>query len=156
LDVSTFFDIYIRSHTRTPIKRDGIEFRYAAATLLIACSRSDMDEDPKEKEVIQKILTETFNVSERTIGQLLEFAETAGEEEYLGGITNLINEQFSVRDKHFLLEKLWLVAYADGRIEKQEQDFIERVANDIDMQQKDIEIARTLAQQQITEIAAHG
>ena len=112
MDFTTFFDIYMRPHSRRPLDRDGIEFRYAAASLLIACSKSDLDEDPEERRVITSILEETFSISQKTVNRLLEFADTASEGTYLTEITALINEQFNDRDKRFLLEKLWCVAYA--------------------------------------------
>ena len=56
MDFTTFFDIYMRPRSGKPLDRDGIEFRYAAASLLIACSKSDMDEDPEERKVIRQIL----------------------------------------------------------------------------------------------------
>lgn len=149
MDFTTFFDIYMRPKSRKPLDRDGIEFRYAAASLLIACSKSDLDEDPEERKVIRQILAESFNISDHTINRLLEFADTASEAEYLGEITNLINDQFTDRDKRFLLEKLWVVAYADGRIESQEREFIDRIADGISMNAEDVETAHTLAQHQL-------
>ncbi len=149
MDFTTFFDIYMRPRSRKPLNRDGIEFRYAAASLLIACSKSDMDEDPEERKVIRQILAESFKISEQTINRLLEFADTASEEEYLSEITELINEQFTDHDKRFLLEKLWVVAYADGRIESQERAFIDRIAVGMSMSPDDVETAHTLAQHQI-------
>lgn len=146
VDFQTFFDIYMRPRGRGPLKRDGIEFRYAAASLLIACSKSDMDEDPREKAVIRQILQDTFDISDRTIDRLLEFADTASEEAYLGEINQLINDQFSDRDKRFILEKLWRVAHADGRIADEELAFVNRVAGDINMTADDVETARILSQ----------
>lgn len=150
MDITTFLDIYVRSRSNKLLPRDGIEFRYAAASLLLACSKSDMDEDPEERKTIRQILHDAFDLSENTIDRLMEFADSASEEEYLSELTGLINDQFSDRDKRFLLEKLWLVAYADGRIEKQEETFISRVANEIGMDTDDIDTAKTLAGGQLS------
>ena len=150
MDFTTFFDIYMRPHSRRPLDRDGIEFRYAAASLLIACSKSDLDEDPEERRVITSILEDTFSISQKTVNRLLEFADTASEGTYLTEITSLINEQFNDRDKRFLLEKLWCVAYADGRIENQEREFIDRIAVEISLSPEDVDTAHTLAQHQLS------
>ena len=146
MDFQTFFDIYMRPRGRNPLKRDGIEFRYAAASLMIACSKADMDEDPREKVVIRQILQDAFDISDHTVDRLLEFADTASEEAYLGEINQLINEQFTDRDKRFILEKLWYVAHADGRIADEELDFVNRVACDINMTAADVETARILSE----------
>ena len=145
LDFATFFDIYMRPTAGRMLNREGIEFRYAAAAVLIACSKADMDEDPMEKQVIRSILNETFKISEKTIDRLISMADAASEGEYLEQVTSLIRQQFSERDKRFLLEKLWRVAYADGRIDRYEEEFIDRVAREIDMTNEDVTVARALA-----------
>ena len=53
------------------------------------------------------------------------------------------------RDKRFILEKLWFVAHADGRIADEELAFVNRVAGDINMTSDDVETARLLAQSSI-------
>jgi uncharacterized tellurite resistance protein B-like protein len=145
MEFTTFFDIYMRPHTRERLERDGIEFRYAAAAMMIACSKSDMDEDPEEALVIRGILKDTFNISESTIDRLVEFGNQASEGEYLDKITSLVNAQFSSRDKRFLLEKLWQVAYADGRIMNQEKAFIDRIATLINLTEADVITAQSLS-----------
>ncbi len=149
MDFTTFFDIYMRPRSHLPLDRDGIEFRYAAASLMIACSKADFDEDPEEHRVIRDILQDAFKLSAKTIDRLLQFADTASERNYLDEITGLIKDQFSGRDKRFLLEKLWVVAYADGRIENQEKAFIERIAGEIGLDGDDVETAHTLAQHKL-------
>ena len=117
---------------------------------MIACSKSDMEEHPDERETVQDILKQAFSLSEGTVLRMLEFADNASEESYLGEITHLINQQFTPPDKRFILEKLWCVAYADGRIENKEQAFIDRIASEIDMSSEDVDTARILAQHQRT------
>ena len=148
MDFETFFDIYMQPRGGNLLHRDGIEFRYAAASLMIACSRSDFHEDPEETRLIKQILTTSFKLSENTLDRLIEFAQQASEATYLEQITKLVNRQFSDRDKRFLLEKLWAVAYADGRIEDLETAFIEQIAEGINMSATDVATARTLARQE--------
>lgn len=150
MNFETFFDIYMRPNGRGILDRDGIEFRYAAASLMIACSKADMDEDPRERAAITRILIEAFDITEHTIERLLKFADNASADEYLNIIARLVNEQFSDRDKRFILEKLWIVAHADGRIDDQEVAFVNRIAADINMSDNDVETARKLASHAIT------
>ncbi|MBD3647379.1 MAG: TerB family tellurite resistance protein, partial [Pseudomonadales bacterium] len=42
--------------------------------------------------------------------------------------TKLGNEHYSHADKERLLEKLWKVAYVDGRIDRYEEQFVRKVA----------------------------
>ncbi|MBL6691657.1 MAG: TerB family tellurite resistance protein [Pseudomonadales bacterium] len=109
MDFEQFFKIYIKPRSSGQLNRDGIEFRYTAASILIACSKADLDEHPEELKMIREILSNTFGVPDGVIDRLLEVGETASEEEYLNQITTFVNRQFSHEDKQFLLEKLWLV-----------------------------------------------
>ena len=145
MDFAQFFNVYIKPRSSGQLNRDGIEFRYTAASILVACSKSDMDRDPAEEQAIRKILGETFEVPDGVIDRLIEVGETASEEEYLNQITTFVNTQFSAQDKQFLLEKLWLVALADNRVEDMELDFITRIAHAIDLDNAAIKAARWTA-----------
>ena len=148
MDFETFLDIYVTNRSGEILDREGIEFRYTAACLLIACSKSDMDRDPEEDRIIRQILETTFGISETIIDRLVEFGEDASEEQYLDSITGFVNSQFGKRDKYFLLEKLWLVAYADDRIEQSEEKFINRIADALGLDEVDIRTARVQAQRE--------
>jgi uncharacterized tellurite resistance protein B-like protein len=145
VDFAQFFKIYIKPRSSGQLTRDGIEFRYTAASILVACSKSDMDQDPEEEKVIRKILGESFEIPDGVIDRLIEVGETASEEEYLNQIITFVNTQFSVTDKQFLLEKLWLVALADNRVEDMERDFIARIAQAINLDADAIKAARRAA-----------
>lgn len=145
MDFAQFFNVYIKPRSSGQLNRNGIEFRYTAASILVACSKSDMDQDPAEEKVIRKILGDTFEVPDGVIDRLIEVGETASEEEYLDQITTFVNTQFSTQDKQFLLEKLWLVALADNRVEDTELDFITRIAQAIDLDNDAIKAARWAA-----------
>lgn len=148
MDFEQFFNIYIKPRSSGQLNRDGIEFRYTAASILIACSKADLDEHPEELKMIREILSNTFGVPDGVIDRLLEVGETASEEEYLNQITTFVNGQFSHEDKLFLLEKLWLVALADNKIDKLEEDFISHVAEEINLGTMDIISARSAAENQ--------
>lgn len=148
MDFEQFFNIYIKPRSSGQLNRDGIEFRYTAASILIACAKADLDEHPDELKMIRQILSNTFGVPDGVINRLLEVGETASEETYLKQITTFVNQQFSHEDKQFLLEKLWMVALADEKIDKLEENFISRVAEEINLGNMDIISARSAAENQ--------
>lgn len=148
VDFETFLDIYVTNRSGEILDQEGIEFRYTAACLLIACSKADKNRDPKEEKIIRQILEAMFGISETIINRLVEFGEDASEDQYLDTITTFVNDQFGKRDKYFLLEKLWLVAYADQRIEQSEERFINRVATALGLDDVDIRTARVQAQRE--------
>lgn len=146
MDFQVFFDLYMRRDFDGPLSRDGVEFRYAAAALLVACSNADLDETADEKEAIQNLLAETFGVNEQTVERMFKFGYSSGEGTYLEELTTLINEQFDDRDKRFVLEKLWHVALVDGHLHEREAEFIDRVAAAFNMSPEEIEAAKKAAE----------
>jgi uncharacterized tellurite resistance protein B-like protein len=73
----------MRERSDDELQRGGVEFRYAAAALLIACSNADLDESQEEKDAIRDLLSNTFRVSDRTIEKLFEFAYASTDGTYL-------------------------------------------------------------------------
>jgi uncharacterized tellurite resistance protein B-like protein len=144
-DLKSFFDIYIRPTEGSRFDRESYEFRYATVALMIACMKSDFDEDPEEASVIIDILRKTFDINESTIEQLMQMADASTDVDNLVDFTDLVNESYAEQDKRFLVENLWRVAFADGRIDKYEEQFIRRVAALIKMTDEDIGQARELA-----------
>ena len=139
LDIQTFFDIYVRPKG-SRLDRNGFAARYAAAALLVACSKADDDEDIEEKKVIADILANTFELSGTTIEQLLRLANLqAGS---LSMITDLVNEYYKPAEKRMLLQQVWRVAYADGRIDVYEEKFVDRVAELLGMSEDAVKEAR--------------
>jgi len=108
--------------------RQLYEIRHAAAALLIACAKSDFEEDPDEEEVIVGILRDRFEVGEELLDRLVKFADAHTGTMGLETFTGLVNKHYSGHHKLALIEDLWRVAYADGRIDKYEDLFIYRVA----------------------------
>lgn len=143
LDIETFFDIYVRPKGGR-LDRHSFAARYAAAALLIACSRADDEEDAEEARVIQQILTNTFGLSAGTVGQILQFANEAVASEGLSTVTDLVNEYYKPNEKRGLLQHIWRVAYADGRVDEYEERFVDRVAGLLDLSEDDVAEAREI------------
>jgi len=108
-------------------KNHGIEF--ATAALLIEISRSDRERSDSEKESILAILTSLFEFTEEELANLIGLAEEATEEAHdLHQFTHVINEHYEYTARKRLVELLWQVAYADGRIDKFEEHIIRRIS----------------------------
>lgn len=102
---------------------------YATAALLIELAKSDLEEDELERTLIVAMLRDTFDLSEPEIVALVAFAENGSKEANdLFQFTKLVNEHYSHEDKNTLVENLWLVAFADGRLDKYEEQFIRKVS----------------------------
>lgn len=105
----------------------GIE--YATAALLIELARADFEEDDLERSLILAMLRDTFDLDDSVLDELLELAESGADEAHdVYQFTQLVNDQYDYEDKQKLIEKLWRVAFADGRLDRYEEQFIRKVA----------------------------
>ncbi|MBL6691665.1 MAG: TerB family tellurite resistance protein [Pseudomonadales bacterium] len=127
--------------------RQLYEVRYAAAALLIACAKSDFEEDPDEEEVIVGILRDRFEVDEELLDRLVEFADAHTGTMGLETFTRLVNKHYTEGHKLMLIEDLWRVAFADGRIDKYEDMFIYRVAGMLDISREQVQSLKAVAGQ---------
>lgn len=146
-DVEKFFE------TNLLPKLDGgqrqlYEIRYAAAALLIACAKSDFEEDPDEEEAIVSILRQRFEVDDEVLDRLVEFADAHTGTMGLETFTGLVNKHYSEDHKLILMADLWKVAYADGRIDKYEDMFIYRVAELVNIERDKVLELKEVAGQQ--------
>lgn len=101
----------------------------AAAALLIEVARADFEYDEAEHAAIADVLVGTLELEPREIDEVVELAqEESREATSLHQFTRLVNDTHSLDDKRRLMMALWQVAYADGRIDKYEEQLLRRVA----------------------------
>lgn len=146
-ELRSFFELYVKAGSGRKLTSESFEFRYAVAALLIACSKSDHEEDPDEEEIIADILSGAFELTGETLDELMRFADVATREGGVGELTALVNDYFIDEDKHELLDNLWRVALADGRVDDFEASFISDVAQMIEMDESALSSAKASAEQ---------
>lgn len=104
------------------------EVRFAAAALLVVCARADFEEHPEEQSTILTLLETTFDLDEESLHELLDLVDPDAAVTDLQEFTNLVNQHYTTQDKRVLIENLWRVALADGRVDRFEEQYIARVA----------------------------
>ena len=97
------------------------EVRFAAAALLVVCARADFEEHPEEQSTILDLLENTFDLDEEGLHELLDLVDPDAAVTDLQEFTKLVNQHYSAQDKRVLIENLWRVALADGRIDRFEE-----------------------------------
>jgi uncharacterized tellurite resistance protein B-like protein len=105
------------------------DMQLAAAVLLLEVGASDFEHHPEEKAAALKALALTFGMNEEQLAILYEQAVRSVDNavslyEFIG----VINRECGPEQKMRLLEDLWRVAFADGRIDKYEDHRIRRIA----------------------------
>lgn len=106
------------------------DIRLATCALLLEMSKIDDEFSDKEKEQIISILKKEYNVSDENIDLLLNLAD----DELKGSIdlwqfTNLINQNYILEEKIRIIEMIWKVAFADGKLNQHEDYLVHKLAN---------------------------
>ena len=101
----------------------------AAAALLIEIARADFEFDAEEDATIRGVLRDTLDLTQAEIDEIVRLAgEESRDATSLHQFTRLVNDTHDVDAKRRLMEDLWRVAYADGRIDKYEEQLLRRIA----------------------------
>lgn len=102
----------------------------ATAALLLEVSRADFHVHDKELETVARILQRQFGFSGEETRELLALARAESDELLsLHPFVRLINEHFDAADRSRIVEDLWQVAYADGRLDKHQEYTVRKIAD---------------------------
>ena len=128
----------------------GIE--YATAALMIELAKADFEEDDIERQLILAMLRDTFDIEGEYLEELMTTAEEASADASdLFQFTSLINQHYNNEQKILLLENLWRVAYADGRLDKYEEHFIRKIAGLVNLPPSEFTKTKLRVKHQIME-----
>jgi len=125
-----------------PLPRGMLEdrepFELATAALLVELSRSDFSESTLEVEAIRHLLQKRFDLADDALDQLLVNAgRRADKAVSLHEFTHRLNRELPEEDKLAIIEMLWRVSHADGRIDKHEEHLILRIAGLLHISDRD-------------------
>ena len=105
------------------------ESQMAAAALMVEAARLDGSFSDVERDRIRRLLVERFALTPWIAGELLARAErTATESVAWQGFTRAIKDALPPEERIGVLEMLWEVVYADGRLHDYEASLLRRVA----------------------------
>ena len=111
-------------------KHDQHSLQLATAALLFEMLRADYDEHPDEYAALERVLQDSFSLSGSETRQLARLADQeAADAVSLYQFTGLINQHFSAAEKVRVIEMLWQVAYADGRIDRYEEALVRKISD---------------------------
>jgi len=126
----------------TPVAGGVLEQRepleLATAALLLELSRADFSESVAEKEAISQLLQKRFKTSVEATDKLMaDAARRADRAVSLHEFTHRLNRELPEADKLAIVEMLWQVSNADGRIDKHEEQLVQRIAGLLHISDKD-------------------
>lgn len=109
---------------------DEHQLRLATAVLLVEVMRSDHALAATEQDAVLAALQARFALSADEGERLVELAHASARtaNDYYA-FTSRINAAFAMEEKIRIVELMWQVAYADGRLDAHEQHVMWRVAD---------------------------
>jgi len=105
------------------------DIRIATCALFLEMAKIDGEFSDKEREKILGVLKQEFDLSEKVAAELTEAADKERQDSIdLWKFTNLINKNYSEDEKIRVVEFLWKLVYADGKLDKHEDYLIHKLA----------------------------
>jgi uncharacterized tellurite resistance protein B-like protein len=110
-------------------EESGKALRLAAGVLLFEIVRADHKVEDAERTVMCTALQGTFNLTAEETAEIMGLAEeqsrSAGS---LYEFTSRVDGAFTAEQKKRVVELLWLVAFADGTKDAQEEHMVRKIA----------------------------
>ena len=111
----------------------GFERRHlqvAVAALLHEASRADYHEGDDEYAVARSALAEMFGLDARSCAALLEEGRAKAQQltSFYAPVT-VIKRDYTLEERVRLIEHLWRVAYANGRLDPYEDHYVRKIAH---------------------------
>jgi uncharacterized tellurite resistance protein B-like protein len=106
------------------------DFRVATAALLVHAATVDGDMSEVERDKLQSLLKQRFELDNSAASVLIEEGVAADDRAVdLYHFTRLLNDRLDDNDRLRMIELMWTVAYADAAVSEFEDNLIWRVAD---------------------------
>ena len=126
--IKQFFDTQISPLVNTDPQSHEKALQQATAVLLLEMVRVDGHVSTTEEQTVRQVVTEYFGLTEMQTAELLAFAnDELDRAACIQSFTRLLNEILSQDDKLRIIEMLWRIAYADGRLDKYEEHYLRKI-----------------------------
>jgi uncharacterized tellurite resistance protein B-like protein len=100
----------------------------ATAVVLLEVAYADEEFSDAERVQVVTILKEQFSLDDESVEELLQISEEKLKHSIdIWHFTEIINENYSDDEKYLVIETVWRVIYADGRLDKYE-DYIDSIS----------------------------
>lgn len=138
LDVLKSFLSDLGDGAKAPEEFGADDYRLAAAALLVRVMAVDGKDQEAEHDKLRSILQHQFDLDDEQTGALIEAATAADREAIdLYRFTSLINRTLDNAGRLRLVEMMWEIVYADGKVNEFEDNIIWRAADLLHISQHD-------------------
>jgi uncharacterized tellurite resistance protein B-like protein len=127
--IKTFFTD-LAGGAKHPDRFEEVDYRLAAAALLVHALNIDGEISPIERARLHAVLKYRFNLDDAATDELIDEATLVeGEAVDLYHFTRLINRTLDEEGRRRIVEMMWEMMYADGRVNEIEDNLVWRVAD---------------------------
>jgi uncharacterized tellurite resistance protein B-like protein len=129
------------------------DYRLAAAALLVHTAAIDGNISDLERDKLHAVVKRQFDLDEATTDELVAEATEAEHEAIdLYHFTSLINRSLDEDGRRRVVEMMWEIIYADGRVTEFESNLIWRAADLLGISSRErIELGRRVASRRGTD-----
>lgn len=145
--IRNFFDNNLSSENE---ESEEHQLKLATAALFVEMMYQDDKVHAVEVATIKSLLKFKFGLSDQETQALFELARQQLEDATdVYQFTSLIAKKYSAQQKMKIIENLWLIAYADGHLDKYEEHMVRRIADLIYVSHKDFIRSKHRAQESL-------
>jgi uncharacterized tellurite resistance protein B-like protein len=128
---------------QAPVPQRQPDVKLSVAVLLVEAARQDDQFEPRERAVIEALLTQKFDMTAVECAALLAAAVARSEQMVqIQGHTSELLDAMTQEERIGVIEMLWDVAYADGVLDPEEDLLIRKVAGLIAVTDRERVVAR--------------
>ena len=132
---------FFKKEKNESTQQSNFELELTAAVLAYEIARSDGDISEEELSTLMEEIEKISKKVGRDNQEILKIIETYSKDSIsFHDFIEDINRYYSKEEKISLLKFMWKIAYADGRLDVDEERLVRRVANLIKI--KDIEVLK--------------
>ncbi|MEE9164967.1 MAG: TerB family tellurite resistance protein [Nitrospinota bacterium] len=115
------------------------DVRLATCALFLEMANIDGEFSKEEQESVTSMLKEKFQLSDEYTSELMKTSQ----KELDGSIdlwqfTNLVNENYSRDEKINIVEMIWKIVYADGKLDKHEDYLVHKLGKLLRLSHKEL------------------
>ena len=126
--IKLFFDKHIALPAPDQVTEESLHL--ACAALFVEMMYMDDKARAEEQDMIIKSVRDVFSLSVEEAKTLISLATQQRKQatDYYQ-FTSLINKGFTQEQKTTVIKKLWKIAYADGELDKYEENMVRKMAD---------------------------
>jgi len=141
--IERFFKTHFSDTTAQEPKSLERSLMIATTVLFLEMAYADFNLTSDEEEHIRQTLQDFFMLPSAQVQELIDLSrESRTNKNDIWTFAGLIKENFSRAQKEKMLEKLWLLIYADGTVDTYEDRLVRKITNLLGLEHSDMITAK--------------